>query len=278
MRKRGARRLVEALHLFGDLLALEHAERLDQLEGDAARDAGDVLGGGEREQRAEQLLDMGLEPEVEPRLHRLARRAGELLVGDDAQRADAARRRRRSSLPTGAPIQRSVPSEASTNCSLRRLRQPGGARVDLAGERPARRGLQRLGFRAAGRRIGGKREAVETADHVALDHHFAGLSDFSFQCRVLAQPPHQHAGAAIDEALGEALMQRIRELVLDAARDGLPMLRIGEPVRPVGHERPGPHMRDPVRERIDVAVGSVGLRHLAENQSAGILPSRIRNP
>ena len=33
---------------------------------------------------AEQPLDVVLEPEIEPRLHRLARGAGELLVGDDA--------------------------------------------------------------------------------------------------------------------------------------------------------------------------------------------------
>ena len=46
-----ARRLVEAFDVLGDLLPLQHADRLDQLEGDAAGDAGDVLGRGEREQR-----------------------------------------------------------------------------------------------------------------------------------------------------------------------------------------------------------------------------------
>ena len=66
----GARRLVEALDLLGDLLPLQHAERLDQLERDAARDAGHVLGRGKREQRPEQPLDVRLEPEIEPRLHR----------------------------------------------------------------------------------------------------------------------------------------------------------------------------------------------------------------
>ena len=93
--QRGACRLIEALDLLGHLLALQHAERFDQLEGDAARHAGDIVGGGEREQRRQHLLDMGLEPEVEPGLHHIARRAGEMLVGEDAHARAQARRRRR---------------------------------------------------------------------------------------------------------------------------------------------------------------------------------------
>ena len=168
-----------------------------------------------------------------------------------------------ASLATAAPDQRTVPSDASTNsrsgaCATLVARASispasalrAAACNALASEPPAE-------FSAA------KREAVETADHVALDDHFATFLNFSFQCGVLSQPLHQHAGAAIHEALGEALMQGIGKLVLDGARFGLPMFRIGKPVRAVRHKRPGPHMRDPVRQRIDVAVGSVGLRDLA---------------
>ena len=43
----------------------------------------------------------------------------------------------------------------------------------------------------------------------------------------------------------------------------LPMLGIGEPIRAVGGEGPGPDMGDAVRQRVDVAVGVVGLRDLA---------------
>ncbi len=60
----GARRLIEPLDLIGDLAAIEHAQRLDQLECDAAGDAGDLFAGSELEQRSQQLFDMGLEPEV----------------------------------------------------------------------------------------------------------------------------------------------------------------------------------------------------------------------
>ena len=98
---------------------------------------------------------------------------------------------------------------------------------------------------------------------MALDHHLAGLADFRLQHRVFPQPPHQHAGATVDEPLGETFVQGIGQLVLDGARDALPMLRIRKPVRTVCRERPGPDMRDPIGERIDVAVGAVRLRNLA---------------
>ena len=64
-------------------------------------------------------------------------------------------------------------------------------------------------------------------------------------------------------------MQRIGQLVLDRARDALPMLRIGKPVRTVGRKGPGPDMRDPRRQRIDVAVDPIGLRDLAREPIVG---------
>ena len=136
-----------------------------------------------------------------------------------------------TSLPTAAPVQRIVPSEASTNCSSGAADKPRGARGDLAGQRLLRGVLQRLGLGAARRSIRQKDKAVEAADGVALDHDFAGLAHFRLKLGVFAQPPHQHAGAAIDEALGQPLVQRIGQLVFRRARDALPMLGIGQPIR-----------------------------------------------
>ena len=98
---------------------------------------------------------------------------------------------------------------------------------------------------------------------MAFDDDIAGLVDLRLQRCVFAQPPHQHAGAAIDETLGEPLVQRVGKLVLDAASDALPMFGIGEPIRPVRHECPGPDMGDTRRQRIDIAVGPVRLRDVA---------------
>src|SRR5262249_58265579 len=78
------RRLVEPLDLVHNLVAIEHAERFGQLERNATRDAGYVFARGEPEQRLQESLDVGLELQIEPRLHCVARRAGKMLVGDDA--------------------------------------------------------------------------------------------------------------------------------------------------------------------------------------------------
>ncbi|MBV6487196.1 MAG: hypothetical protein GHHEDOFH_01139 [Pseudorhodoplanes sp.] len=64
-------------------------------------------------------------------------------------------------------------------------------------------------------------------------------------------------------------MQRIGQLVLDGARNPLPVLRVRQPVRPVGNKGPGPNMRDPRRERIDVTVGAVRLKHLTGKPVGG---------
>src|SRR5204863_6873467 len=102
----------------------------------------------------------------------------------------------------------------------------GGPRVDLARERLLRGSAKRLAFRTGGSGIGGKLEAREPPDRVALDDHFAGFGNFSFEHRVLAQPPHQHAGATVNETLGETLMQRVGQSVLHATGDALPVLGI----------------------------------------------------
>ena len=76
--------LRQAFQLVRHLRALEHAERLADLEGDTPRDAVQSLPGLQILQGAEQLLDVLRDPEVEATLHHLQRRPGQLLVGDDA--------------------------------------------------------------------------------------------------------------------------------------------------------------------------------------------------
>ena len=79
-----AGRLVKALDLLGHFLPLEHAEGFNELECDATRHAGHVIGGCQREQRRQQFLDVRLEPKIEPRLNQFTHRPGEVLVGDHA--------------------------------------------------------------------------------------------------------------------------------------------------------------------------------------------------
>ncbi len=57
-------------------------------------------------------------------------------------------------------------------------------------------------------------------------------------------------------------MESVRKPVFDAAGDVLPVLWIGEPIRPVGGKGPGADMGNAVGERIDIAVGAIGERDL----------------
>src|SRR5215472_18493717 len=77
-------RLVEGFDLSRNLSPIKHAQRLDQLKGDPARNAADLARCRQFGERPQQPFDMGLEPSVEPRLDSLARRAGEMFIGDEA--------------------------------------------------------------------------------------------------------------------------------------------------------------------------------------------------
>src|ERR1043165_9669142 len=81
----GARRLIEAFDLVSDFLALQHTEGRHQLERNASGNASNVLGFAKGYERAKQLVDVRLEPLREARLDAVARRASELLVGEDAK-------------------------------------------------------------------------------------------------------------------------------------------------------------------------------------------------
>ena len=143
---------------------------------------------------------MRLQPQIEPRLHGIARRAGQPLVRDDADT-------RMQNIVGGdelgdriaGPAQRAVGGQHEL--IVRRVRKLFGARIDLAGQRLERRGLQGLRI---GARLGGlwrEHESVETANHMALYDHFARLPNFSIQHRVFPQAPHQYTGPAINETL-----------------------------------------------------------------------------
>ncbi len=146
-----------------------------------------------------------------------------------------------------------------------------GAGVDLAGQRLVRGRLQGLGVGAGFRSVRRKGEAVEAADHMAFHGHFPGLADFRTQNGVLPQAAHQYTGPAINETLREPFMQRIGQFIFNFSRDPLPMLRVGQPVRAIGDKGPGADLRDPARQRVDIAVGAIGLLDLGGEPG-------VRNP
>ena len=107
-----------------------------------------------------------------------------------------------------------------------RMRETSCARTDLSSERLLCRAGECLGVGTGARNFRRKHEPVQPANHMAFNHHLAALADIGFQGRIFAQPAHEHAGATVDEAFHQTLMQRVRQLVLDRARDSLPVLRL----------------------------------------------------
>src|SRR5947209_18095959 len=98
---------------------------------------------------------------------------------------------------------------------------------------------------------------------MALYDHFAGLADFRIQHGVFPQAAHQYTGPAINETLREPFVQRIGQFIFDFTGNSLPVLRIGEPVRAIADEGPGPDLLDPARERVDIAGDAIRLLDLA---------------
>ena len=100
------------------------------------------------DQRPEQFFDMRFEPRIEPRLDGLARRAGQMLVGDEAHA-------RMHALLAGIQLadRGAGPADGAVarqhELGVRRLGKPRGARGDLAGQRLLRGVLQGLRLRAA---------------------------------------------------------------------------------------------------------------------------------
>ena len=107
-------------------------------------------------------------------------------------------------------------------------------------------------------------EAGEPADQVAFDRHRAVRVDAAEdRAGALTQAAQQRAGAPVDEALHQRLVQRVGKPVLEGPRPALPGLRIGEPVGAIGDIGQRAHPGEPRRQRVDVAVGPVESGELA---------------
>ena len=264
----GAPVLIEAAHLVGDLGPFQHAERLDHLIADAAGEPGEVGGRLDLHQRPEQAHDMRPQPRGQPRLDLLAGRAGEAVIGDEAQaRLEQLVARRQLGDRIAGPADDAVVREHQRGVGRRG--EAVGPRLDLAGQRLLRGGAQGLGFVALGLGVGHELEAVKTAHMLTLDGDVTAGGDFGFQHRLLSQAPHQDAGAPVDEAAREALVQGVGQSVLYPTRLALPMQRIEQPVGAVRHEGPGAPLGDALGQGVDVAVGAVDHRHVAGEPIVG---------
>ena len=150
---------------------------------------------------------MALEPAFETQLYRIALRAVELFIRlDDDTRAqnfagtfDA---RNDSLLPDD--VARAVERKVGIG--------GGGHRIGTQGNLP-RHGLQCCGLQGLGvgpfSGFGVEAETTDMAHIFPFNIYSAVLFDCRHQIFLLAQPPHENAGAAVDKTLSQALMQGI---------------------------------------------------------------------
>ena len=136
-------------------------------------------------------------------------------------------------------------------------------RCDLARKPLQRRRAQRLAMDPDRAGIGDEGKALQLADILAFDQHFAIVVDGGGELLLLTQPLHQHTGAPVDKALRQLLVQRIRQPVLDGSRALLPEPGIRHPLRAVRDIGPRPDMRDALRDRVDLALDIVEPRDMA---------------
>ena len=67
------------------------------------------------------------------------------------------------------------------------------------------------------------------------------------------------ARAALDEALHQAVVERVAQVIFDGAGALLPRARVGDPERAMRDVRPGPDRGDPREQRVEIALGIVDL-------------------
>ena len=232
-----ARRLIERLHLLVDRLAAHDAEILHHAERDAARETGHILGLGDLYKRLQALGDDFGQPRVEAFKHLFLVGRAELLICLQLQRW---LQRIVAGHQGGDHI--AAPKHLAFAAEFDRIglgrRDAARAHGQFLGQHVRCRRTRGLALQVFGLCLWMEHKAFEAADKMVLDLDRAILGDLGGHLILVAQALDQGAGLAIDKALREADVQRIRQLVLDVAGARLPFGRVLQPVIPVGDKRP----------------------------------------
>jgi hypothetical protein len=114
-------------------------------------------------------------------------------------------------------------------------------------------------------RIGQETQSVQSADIGPLDKDLSHVRNrgqqFGFGCKLA----DQQSRSPIDETLRDAVVQCIRESILDTAGALLPRGRVIDPVTAMGDVGPGTNVRDARHQRVDVAVDAIEICHLSRD-------------
>src|SRR5215470_3736673 len=135
-------------------------------------------------------------------------------------------------------------------------------------KRPACRGAQHPRLTDIAR-IRYKPQTVEATDIGPCHADLACSRNLDGQLTVAGKLTDKERGAPIDKPLSDAIVQRIRQPILDPASAILPRAGILDPVTPMADVCPRSDVRDARHQRIDVAVNAIEVCHLAGNPCHG---------
>ena len=265
--------LAQGLDLRRHGVAADGAQVFRKLEDDAAHGRR-YVGLERRRQRLHDATNVAVQPRPQAPLQPFAPRRVEEIT---KQRLDGGLQQRR---PGGQPgHHRTAPSNAPGPIPRDSIAvsnefeffvriglegfQPRG---DLAAERPLGGARYRLGGGAvpeiSGILVGNEAEGFHPADEMALDGDLAVAVDGGQQFVPVLDSADQDGGALVDEALRQAPVQRVGQLVLYGPGPVLPARGVVEPVGVMGNVGPGADGGDARGQGLDAAVGALEPRHL----------------
>jgi len=157
------------------------------------------------------FLDMRLQPEIEPRLHRFARRTGQPFVGNDADARISTSSR--NQFRHASPVQRMVHPTVSTNCS--------SAPPPVSPHRHRQRLLARSACNALASEPASARRAQKVNPSSrpinGLLRSNSPSCQFPYSTSCFPQAALNTLVSAINETLREPFMQRIGQIIFDLA-------------------------------------------------------------
>ena len=158
---------------------------------------------------------------------------------------------------------------------VRGIDERGRAAVELFAETALGGGEEQALVGQTGGGIDTKFEAGEVADRLRADADLAvgGNGHGQGIGAARADVADENGGAAVDEALGEAFVQRVAQTGFDLAGALGPFGRLLQPVGPVRDVRPAADPGEAVGERLDVAAhivepGDLGGEPFVRNMAA----------
>ncbi len=193
-----ARVLIERFDICGNLLARDHAHRLDQLERKATCETCQSLITAHRHERLEQGCDLAVDEMLQAALDFLGHVCASLVIHE---RVDLGFQciGTLDQLANRAVAPHEAALLGIVDLGIWRVVEPIRAQMELGRKGRDGSGTQRLLVLGTCGFLGAEAEPIKLANQLALDVHFTVLIHLGHKALLLFQPPHEHTRAPVDK-------------------------------------------------------------------------------